>query len=104
MQEELEYTNAYIFEKAIEGYIESLKSKLPVYWSTADFENQAKQNFKELKKDNPQEFAHLESWEQLYDKTKFPEQLEKMINSHDASIGITWETVAEYVGQCEIRN
>ena len=77
---------------------------MPIYWSTSDFEEKAKSNFNELKEDNPEEFAHLDNWEQLYDKSKFPEQLEKMINSHDASIGITWETLEEYVGQCEIYN
>ena len=76
---------------------------LPIYWSTNDFEAQAAQNFIELKKDNPEEFAHLEKWEQLYDKTQFPHQLERMISGHDATIGITWLTVEEYLGNCEIR-
>lgn len=77
--------------------------KLPIYWSTLDFEAQAKQNFKELKKDNLEEFKHLENWEQLYDKLKFPIELEKMIRQHDATIGITWLTIEEHLGNCEIK-
>jgi len=82
---------------------ESENIKMPIYWSTNDFEEQAKQNFSELKKDNPIEFKHLENWEQLYDKSKFPQELEKMIKNHDATIGISWLTVEEYIGNCEIK-
>ena len=78
-------------------------TKEAIYWSTADFEDQAKQNFNELKKDNPEEFKHLESWEQLYDKTKFPHELERMISGHDATNGITWLTVEEHLYNCEIK-
>jgi len=82
---------------------ESENIKLPIYWSTLDFEVKAESNFKDLKEDNPEEVANLEKWEQLYDKSKFPHQLERMISSHDATIGITWLTVEEYLGNCEIR-
>jgi len=77
--------------------------KLPIYWSTNDFEAKAESNFNDLKEDNPEEVANLENWEQLYDKTQFTHQLERMISSHDATIGITWLTVEEYLGNCEIR-
>ena len=79
------------------------QTKLPIYWSTADFEGIAEKNFKELKEEHPEEFLKLESWEQLYDKTKFPEALAKMIKHHDATIGTTWLTVEEYLGECEIK-
>ena len=78
--------------------------KLPIYWSTEDFEAQAKQNFKELKSEHCEEFPHIENWEQLYDKTMFPEALAKMIKNHDCNNGITWLTVEEYIGECEIKN
>lgn len=108
LQQDLNDSNAYVFEKAIEGYIESLKvdndtDKFAVYWSVEDFEAKAKSMFEDLKDSEPMEFSHLDNWEQFYDKTKFPEQLEKMINNHDANDGITWLTVEEYVGTCEIR-
>lgn len=107
-QQKLNESNAYIFEKAIEGYIESLKSeaetnKFAVYWSVEDFEAKAKSMFEDLKDSEPMEFLHLDNWEQFYDKSKFPEKLEQMINRHDANDGITWLTVEEYVGTCEIR-
>jgi len=109
LEEQLKESNAYVFEKAIEGYIKSFKTtegekfKMGIYWTTNDFKEQAAQNFIELKKDNPEEFKHLENWEQLYDKTKFPHELERMISGHDASIGITWLTIEEHLSNCEIR-
>ena len=33
----------------------------------------------------------------IYDETKFKDALDTMINKHDASIGITWETIAIYL-------
>lgn len=108
VQNELNDSNAYIYEKAIEGYLESLKSeqetdKFAVYWSVEDFEAMAKSMFDDLKDCELVEFAHLDNWEQFYDKTKFHEQLEIMINAHDANDGITWLTVEEYVTQCEFK-
>ena len=58
------------------------------------------ENFNELKKEYPKEYQHLDNWEQLYDKSKFAEQLEKMIKNHDANHGITWLTIEEYLYQC----
>ena len=89
------------------GEIIDLKPKnniLPIFWSVEDFEAKAESMFNDLKDCEPVEFEHLDNWEQFYDKTMFPEQLERMINSHDANNGITWLTVEEYVGQCEIKN
>lgn len=77
--------------------------KEAIYWSTEDFEYRAIENFNSLKESEPVEFEHLESWEQLYDKTKFAYQLGKMTNNHDASIGITWETIDIYLGNCEMK-
>jgi len=84
--------------------VEETILKLPIYWSVEDFEGVADRLFCELQKDNPKEFEKFTNWEQFYDKTKFPEMLERMINSHDANFGITWETIENYVGQCEIKN
>jgi len=78
--------------------------KASIIWSTNDFEAQAEQNFNELKESTPEEFKHLENWEQLYDKSKFAHELERMISAHDATIGITWLTVEEYLHNCEIKN
>lgn len=75
----------------------------PVYWSTRDFEKQAEHNFKFLKENHADKFKHLENWSQLYDKSKFVEQLEKMIKNHDCNDGITWLTVDQYLSNCEIK-
>lgn len=74
----------------------------PIYWSTKDFETRAEENFDELKSDNPKEFEHLTSWEQFYDKSMFAEKLEHMIKTHDCNYGITWDTLDDYIGECEI--
>lgn len=78
--------------------------KLPIYWSVEDFEGVADRLFCELQNDNPKEFEDFKNWEQFYDKTKFPQMLEKMINNHDAENGITWQTIEFYIGLCEIKN
>ena len=80
------------------------KNKKAIYWSTEDFEGVADRLFCELQQNHPKEFGHLKSWEQFYDKSKFPDALEKMISQHDANIGITWLTIEEHVGNCEIKN
>jgi len=84
--------------------VEEETLKLPIYWSIEDFENTADRLFCELQNDNSKEFEDFKNLEQFYDKAKFPYQLERMISSHDASIGITWETIEFYVGLCEIKN
>lgn len=92
-------------EIAIEvGCFQPHASNQPIFWSTEDFEARAESNFNDLKVENPDEFAEFETWEQLYDKTKFPFELQKMIGAHDCNIGITWETVDTYIGNCEIKN
>lgn len=78
--------------------------KLPIYWSVEDFEGMAETMFKGLKDEHSEEFKSIDNWEQLYDKTKFPQMLEKMIKNHDANEGITWQTIEFYVGLCEIKN
>ena len=93
----------------IKQIVSKTKIKLPIieettkaiYWSTKDFEKQAEENFNELKKEYSNEYQHLDNWEQLYDKSKFAEQLEKMIKNHDANHGITWLTIEEYLYQCK---
>jgi hypothetical protein len=74
-----------------------------IYWSTADFELRAETNFEFLKEYYSDEYKTFDSWEQLYDKTKFPKMLKKMIKNHDATVGITWETIDFYLGKTEIK-
>lgn len=92
-------------EIAIEvGHFEPNKNNQPIFWSVEDFEARAESNFNDLKEYNPEELENINTWEELYDKSKFAEELEKMINSHDANFGITWETLDEYIGNCEIKS
>ena len=62
-----------------------------VSWCVDDFEQHA---------------AFIESEEngkELYDRDKFPFALQRMIDKHDASIGISWETIQVYLDEyCSI--
>lgn len=80
------------------------QTKRPIFWSVDDFESQAEYNFNELKKYNPEEYSHLSNWEQLYDKAQFSKLLQEMIRKHDATIGITWLTVDDFLQKAEITN
>ena len=44
-----------------------------------------------------------ESWENFYDKSKFAETLNDMIDNHDCNYGITWETVKDYLDKFCLR-
>jgi len=52
-----------------------------IAWSVADFEARA------------EEIEEGRGQGQIYDRSKFPEALYTMIDRHDASIGITWESI-----------
>lgn len=55
-----------------------------ICWSILDFEDKA------ISKEKS-------NWKNVYDKTKFKFALEKMIQKHDANVGITWNTVEYYL-------
>lgn len=66
-----------------------------VYWSVADFEHQAKERW-EFERDNTyvnNKYSDATCWQDVYDENKFEEALDRMVNKHDASIGITWDTI-----------
>ena len=71
----------------LQGEIATLKTELRQYnkesikWSIEDFE----QKVNDWK--NPEK----------YDPAKFQDALERMIEKHDAEIGITWETIGCYL-------
>ena len=54
-----------------------------IIWSVEDFYNQA------------EELTTL--YGHNFDETKFEETLHLMIRKHDANVGITWETITEYL-------
>ena len=66
-----------------EMIIETTKGMSYIGWSVEDFKHQASNQ------EDPS----------IYDKTKFKYALDTMINKHDASIGITWETVDYYLNE-----
>lgn len=62
-----------------------------VYWTIEDFEYRAIDKWQYvLGRGN---YPNATSWKDIYDESKFQEALDKMIHKHDASYGISWETV-----------
>lgn len=56
-----------------------------IAWCVEDFEARA------------EEIEERREQGQIFDRSKFPETLYKMMNRHDANIGITWETIDCYL-------
>lgn len=81
---DLKKENQYLIRriKRRSDEIDELAEKLErsVTWSVDDFKHLADQN------------PDVE-----YDEDIFDEALDSMINSHDASIGITWDTIQSYL-------
>lgn len=59
-----------------------------IFWHVDDFESQAQID---------EEFAKENGEELKFDRDEFQTALEKMINEHDATLGITWDTVSMYL-------
>ena len=71
-----------------------------VTWSIEDFCFQALQN--EDICDGGVDLANIEEVNELlqeYDATKFEDALERMVDKHDATIGITWDTIDCYLDE-----
>lgn len=62
--------------------------KRSVSWDVSDFEWRAKD-------------VHGADWEKYFDKDLFEEALIAMIHQHDATIGITWDTIDAYLEYCK---
>ena len=68
-------------------------SNVAIAWSEEDFESQAIQNTNET------------DWREYYNEKMFGIALERMIRKHDASIGITWDTIDYYLDEyCKIKD
>jgi len=81
----------YYVKQHVEDAINTLGNEC-VRWSIEDFEQVA-----ENKEGN--------DWEEWYDKNRFEEALHAMINKHDATLGINWETVDYYLEEyCRKKN
>ena len=75
----------YISQAELE--FEAFKNR-SVSWSVEDFSERARQN-------------EGETWELIYNEKLFQETLEIMISQHDATIGITWDTIDVYLEYCK---
>lgn len=68
------------------------KARESISWSIDDFESMAIDN------------SDPDVWEQYYNKDMFESALHEMISHHDASIGITWDTIDHYLETyCKIK-
>jgi hypothetical protein len=79
--------------KKLETDLAAAEEKLrneAVIWSVEDFEQQA----------IDYEENHCYGL-QVFDRRKFQEALNTMIRKHDATIGITWDTIDCYLEQCK---
>lgn len=64
-----------------------------ISWSIYDFEARA------IEKTN------IDVWKEHYDASKFQEALDMMIQKHDASLGINWDTIDFYLEEyCQIEH
>lgn len=62
-----------------------------VSWSIEDFEHRAEETW------TLHERPSAISWEDVYDKDEFEHALISMVNNHDASLGICWDTIDYYL-------
>ena len=73
--------------------IEIIKiSRKSIQWSIEDFQETARQ------------IEENRNMPNIYDSTEFQNALERMIEKHDAEIGITWETVRYYLDEYCLKN
>lgn len=70
-----------------------------ISWSVLDFEHQAVNTWELIALSKTDEsglifiYEGASSWRDVYDESKFQGALEKMISKHDATTGITWDTI-----------
>lgn len=83
-----------------------------VSWSAQDVKHRAIENFRYMLEnaDDPhdsvsalmaKEISGCKTWSDYYDETKFEDVILEVIQRHDASIGITWETIDAYLPQAK---
>lgn len=74
-----------------------------ISWSVEDFKGSAESfinnRFSEMSEPDKKEIYH-----RVFDESKFPDALEKMISKVDHSIGITWDTVDYYLHEYGLRD
>lgn len=71
--------------------LEEIGSK-SVSWDVEDFRSRAQER-------------RGEDWKKVYDETKFQEALERMIDKHDAELGISWITIDFFLDEfCRTKN
>ena len=88
------YTSKILDElDEIRREIEQL-GKESIRWTVDDFLQQALQNESVFL---PISMVDVNKHLKKYDSKKFQNALERMIDNHDASIGITWDTIDAYL-------
>lgn len=80
-------------------YVPSWKA---ITWDVLDFEDRAKERWQYHTNRDP--IKEQTCWQDVYDESKFQEALEMMIHKHDATIGITWETIDFWLDEMCLKN
>lgn len=114
-QELIDFGNA---SEKVEGYgmLKALKfvennythNSRCVSWSVKDFEGRAEEIWLGYTKkskfyDTPPKFPYARKWQHVFDSSKFEEALFTMIRKHDASLGISWDTIDFYLDDMCLR-
>lgn len=76
--------------KALRSALETIKDRM-ITWCEKDFEGVAITR---------EEAALVEGKLEFYDRSKFSGALLAMVRQHDASLGITWDTIDTYLDEC----
>lgn len=77
--------------------------KRSITWCTEDIAYQAecRWNFFQQLPDHP--YHGTKSWEDLYDEKKFKDVLDRMIDKHDATLGVCWDTIDIYLDDMALK-
>jgi len=94
----------YIKEDHVDEIAQSQTNKESIKWSLEDFLYRALDMEEPHLTDPNVEYCDISmkdasNYLQKYDPVKFQEALELMINKHDATIGITWDTIDFYLDE-----
>lgn len=72
--------------------MENTKYVRGIYWSTEDFRGMAEQKWE----DYLFKYPTATCWQDVYNENKFHYALDRMIDKHNATIGISWDTIDFY--------
>jgi len=79
-------------------YVALLNTQRAIIWSVDDFENVAKSVWK-VYKEELETHNDAEKWQDIFIEEHFLEALDRMIQEHDANVGITNDVIEHYLNE-----